>query len=127
MPKPRLLLADDDLDCAELLRSVLEDEFAVVGIVHDGPALVQAAARLRPDVVVTDVSMPGLDGVSAAAVILRQQLAQRVLFITADCSAELAERCLTIGASGCVPKHRAGEDLVDAIHSVLATAVRAAR
>ena len=65
MNLPRLLLADDHTGTRNLLRSLLESEFNVVEDVADGQALVIAARRLSPDVIVTDISMPGLDGITA--------------------------------------------------------------
>src|SRR5215208_2461821 len=66
MNKPRVLLADDNIDVADALRRLLEGEVELVGVVHDGLALVQAAQELRPDVIVTDLSMPGINGLEAA-------------------------------------------------------------
>ena len=67
MSHPRLLLADDHRETAELLRGLLQPEFDVIAQVQDGLALVSAAERLSPDVIVSDISMPGLDGIAAAA------------------------------------------------------------
>src|SRR5580700_1381371 len=58
----RVLLADDHAVVAEGLESLLKKSFDLVGVVHDGHALVDAAEKLRPDVIVTDISMPGLNG-----------------------------------------------------------------
>lgn len=65
MKKPRLLLADDHRMVAEGLRGLLEPEYQLVGIVEDGRALLEAADRLMPNVVVADVSMPLLNGIEA--------------------------------------------------------------
>ena len=73
MSQPRVLLADDHRETAELLRGLLQSEFEVIGQVQDGLALVVAAERLSPDVIVSDISMPGLDGISAASAILRTE------------------------------------------------------
>ena len=73
MSRPRLLLADDHLETAELLRELLQPEFDVIGHVTDGRTLVSDAERLSPDVIVSDISMPGLDGITAAAAILRRE------------------------------------------------------
>ncbi len=72
MNLPRLLLADDHPGTRNLLRSLLEPEFHVVADVADGQALITAARRLSPDVIVTDISMPGVDGITAATTILLQ-------------------------------------------------------
>jgi len=70
MTRARLLLADDHAAVAEQLRGVLEPEFEVAATVGDGRALVEAADAIRPDVIVTDVGMPCLDGIAAALMIL---------------------------------------------------------
>ena len=69
--RPRVLLADDHGENSELLCRLLAAEFDVIGQVQDGLALVTAAEALVPDVIVTDISMPGMDGITAAARILR--------------------------------------------------------
>ena len=67
MNRARILLADDHRGAAELLKSLLAREFDLVAVVEDGLALVEAAKKLKPDVIVADISMPGLDGVGALA------------------------------------------------------------
>ena len=119
MPQPRLLLADDHAGTAELLRGLLEPEFDVIALVKDGLALVTAAERLSPDVIVSDISMPGLDGISAAAAILRRNPAARIVFVTVHCDPLLVERGLEVGAMGYVLKRAAGDDLITAVRSAL--------
>ncbi len=65
--RARVLLADDHPEVIEYLRAVVEREFEVVGTVGDGKALIAAAETLAPDVIVTDIAMPGLNGITAAA------------------------------------------------------------
>ena len=65
MPKTRVLLADDHAVVAQALEALLKDTFALAGVVHDGRALLKAVEQLRPDVVVTDISMPLLNGLDA--------------------------------------------------------------
>jgi DNA-binding NarL/FixJ family response regulator len=119
MSLPRLLLADDHRETAELLRGLLEAEFDVVGQVADGLSLVNAAAQLSPDVIVSDIAMPGLDGISAAAIILRKDPGARIVFVTVHCDPLLAERGLKVGALGYVLKRTAGDELVPAVRSAL--------
>jgi DNA-binding NarL/FixJ family response regulator len=61
MTLPRVLLADDHTIVADGLRSLLNQHFDLVGTVRDGEALVEAARRLRPDIIVSDISMPGFE------------------------------------------------------------------
>ena len=115
----RVLVADDHLAVAECLRAVLEPEFNVIATVGDGNALVAAAVALTPDVIVTDIAMPGLDGIAAAGEILRRHPRARIVFVTAHNDAELVQKGLAIGALGYVLKLTAGEELVPAIHAAL--------
>ena len=119
MSQPRLLLADDHKETAELLRGLLEQEFDVIAQVQDGFALLSAVERLSPDVIVSDISMPGLDGISAATQIVRRNPAARIVFVTVHCDPLLAERGFEAGALGYVMKRAAGDELILAVRSAL--------
>ena len=112
-------MADDHPEIVEDLRAVVEREFEVVATVGDGNALIAAAERLAPDVIVTDIAMPGLNGITAAAEILRRNPAARIVFVTVYSHPVLVQKGLATGALGYVLKLRAGDDLVPAIHAVL--------
>ena len=117
--RARVILADDHPEVIEDIRALVETEFDVVATVGDGNALVAAAEALAPDVIVTDIAMPGLNGIAAAAQILGSNPAARIVFVTVHNQPELVEKGLAIGALGYVLKLRAGDDLVPAIHTVL--------
>ena len=117
--RARVILADDHPEVVEDIRALVEPEFDVVATVGDGNALVAAAETIGFDVIVTDIAMPGLNGIAAAAEILRNNPAARIVFVTVHNQPELVEKGLAIGALGYVLKLRAGEDLVPAIHAVL--------
>ena len=119
MHHPRLLLAEDHAETAELLCDLLQPEFEVVAQVQDGIALVAAAERLSPDVIVSDISMPGLDGIAAATAILRNNAAARIVLVTVHADPLLAERGLAAGAIGYVLKRQAGDELIPAVQSAL--------
>jgi DNA-binding NarL/FixJ family response regulator len=119
MPQPRLLLADDHLQTAELLRGLLQPEFDVIAQVQDGLALVSAVERLSPDVIVSDISMPGLDGIAAAVQIVRRNPAARIVFVTVACDPLLMERGFAAGALGYVMKRAASDELLPAVRSAL--------
>jgi len=119
MPHARVLLADDHAPVACQLRTLLEDEFEVVGVVEDGGALVSAVDSLAPDVIVTDISMPGMDGISAANVILERHPDAKVVFVTIHREPAMVQKGLATGAIGYVLKLMAGEELVPAIHAAL--------
>ena len=117
--RPRLLLADDHLATAELVTALLEPEFDVIAHVRDGRTLISAAERLSPDVIVSDISMPGLDGITAAAVILRKNPGLPIVFMTVHGDPHMVERGLAVGARGYVLKVVAGDDLVPAVRAAL--------
>jgi len=117
--RPRVLLADDHLLVAEALKSLLEPEFDLVGVVEDGRALLEEAGRLQPDVIVADITMPNLNGIDAL-IRLRQAGDQTpVVFLTMHRDATFARRALDAGASGFVLKHSASVELVAAIRAAL--------
>jgi len=119
MTKPRVLLADDHRIVTEGLKGLLEEEFELVGIVEDGRAMVAAASKLRPDVIVADISMPHLNGIDALAHLKRDNPDVRVVFLTMHRDAAYARRALEAGASGFVLKHSAPAELVLAVRAAL--------
>jgi DNA-binding NarL/FixJ family response regulator len=119
MSRPRLVLADDHPETRALLRGLLDREFDVVGLVEDGPALVRAAELLTPDVVVTDIGMPGLDGISAATLVLRRNPATRIVFVSVHNERAVVKSGLAAGGLGYVLKLAAGEDLIPAVRAAL--------
>jgi DNA-binding NarL/FixJ family response regulator len=116
----RVLLADDHRMIAEGLKRLLAAEFDVVGLVEDGRALVEAAARLRPDVIVSDITMPGLNGLEAIGLLKRHDPSVRVVVITMHRETAYARRALQAGASGFVLKSSAPGELTDAIRAAMA-------
>ena len=119
MNRPRVLLADDHRMVAEGLKGVLADEFEVVGVVEDGRAMVAAANKLQPDVVVADISMPHLNGIDAVPRLKKDNPDIKVVFLTMHQNAAYARRALEAGAAGFVVKHSAPEELVIAIRAAL--------
>jgi len=117
--RARVLLADDHPGNTDLLCQLLQPEFEVVGRVRDGNALVAAAETLSPDVIVTDISMPGLDGITASRAILRRNPGARIVLVTVHRDRILMERGLAAGALGYVLKLTAGDDLLPAVRAAL--------
>jgi DNA-binding NarL/FixJ family response regulator len=117
--RPRVLLADDHLLVAEALRSLLAPEFDLVGVVEDGRALLEAAAALKPDVIVADVTMPRLNGIDALVRLRQGGDRVPVVFLTMHRDVSFARRALEAGASGFVLKHSASVELVAAIRAAL--------
>ncbi len=120
MSKVRILLADDHPHFPEMEERLLEPEFEVVGKVCNGQALVEEAMRLRPEVIVTDISMPILNGIEAADRLKESGCNSRIVFLTVHSDTEFVRRCLSAGAFGYVPKSRIASELVPAIREALA-------
>jgi DNA-binding NarL/FixJ family response regulator len=117
--RPTVLLADDHAIVMEGLAGLLRSEFSLVGHVADGARLIEAAREIRPDVIVTDVAMPGMSGLEALRRLKAEGIAAKVIFLTMHADAQLAAEALRAGASGFVVKHAAGKELIAAIHTVL--------
>lgn len=103
----------------EDIRGLLEPEFDVVGAVGDGHALISAADTFKPDVIITDISMPRLNGIEAARLIIQKNPASRIILLTAYNDSALLEQGLSAGALGYVLKLKADEELSLAIHNAL--------
>ena len=119
MQRYRLIVADDHAETRAGICSLLEQEFDVVAAVADGRALVERAEELSPDVVVTDISMPRMDGISAAASILHSHPKTPIVLVSVHTDIGTVQRVMAMGVLGYVSKLEAGEELVDAVHAVL--------
>jgi DNA-binding NarL/FixJ family response regulator len=120
MTRLRVLLADDHVIVAEALKRLLEPEFELVGVVDDGFALLEAAAEKKPDVIVTDISMPGLNGIEALEELKKKNPDVHVVVLTMHREVAYARRALDAGALGYVLKHSAPEELVMAVRAAAA-------
>jgi len=116
---PRFLIADDHSVFAEALKVFLERTYPVVGMVADGRALIEAALRLRPEVIVVDVAMPVLNGLDAARRIKEDAPNVKFIFLTMQADPNLAAAALELGAIGFVLKHATGTELLKSIDQVL--------
>jgi len=115
----RLILADDHPAVLETVTRLLEREFEIVGTAGDGEALLEAAARLKPDVLVMDISMPILSGLEAARKLKEDGCTARIVFLTVHNNPDIVRACLNCGAFGYVVKPRLATDLVVAIQDAL--------
>ncbi len=119
MKRPRILLADDRPSALEGIREILAPHYEIAGSVADGRALIEAARRLKPDLIVTDITMPLLSGVEAAVQIKKTLPDVRLLFVTMHSKAAYAKAALEVGGTGYVVKSTMREELLDAVQSVL--------
>jgi DNA-binding NarL/FixJ family response regulator len=118
MPRIRVLLADDHAVVAQGLAALLREHFDLAGVVHNGRALIEAAARLRPDVIVSDISMPLLNGLDAIRQIRAAWPAAKVVVLTMHREPQLAVDAFRAGASGYLLKVSPVEELIAAIQQV---------
>jgi len=116
----RILLADDHAHFFQLEESFLDSNFEVVGKMGDGRALFDAALSLKPDVILTDISMPILNGIEAANRLRESGCTSRVVFVTVHEDADFIRACLAVRAVGFVSKQRIATDLLPAIQEALA-------
>jgi len=119
MSRPRILIADDHPVLAAGLRGLLEPEFEVVDVVTDGRELMSAARRHRPDVIVTDITMPSLNGIEAAAQLRDSGVSAKVVFLTVHHDVAYARRAMEAGAAGFLLKHSLASEVTTAVRQVL--------
>ena len=115
----RVLLADDHQPMLDRVAALVSDEFTVVAAVNDGGEAVSAAARLDPDVLVLDISMPGVNGFEAAVRVREGGSAAAVVFLTVHHEPEFLEAAWEAGALGYVRKSHLASDLIPAIRAAL--------
>ena len=120
LDRARVLVADDHFALRERVAALLEPDFEVVGQVANGRDLLTEARRLKPDVVVLDISMPLMDGIEAATQLLSSGSEARVVFLTIQDRIEFVRAGLAAGALGYVIKSRLTIDLLTAIREILA-------
>ena len=118
MSRIQLLLADDHTMFVQGLKSLLGDEFDLLGTASNGKELVELATRLHPEVILVDISMPVLNGFDAVRKLKENGSEAKVIFLTMHDDAALLAEAFRCGASGYILKHSAGEELANAIREV---------
>ncbi|MBS1117694.1 MAG: Two component transcriptional regulator, LuxR family [candidate division NC10 bacterium] len=116
----RVLLADDQPPMLAQIARVLGNRYEIVGMVGDGLSLLGSAARLDPDVIVSDVTMPGIDGFGAARSLKRAGCRSRLVFLTVHEDPDFAREAMSLGADAYVVKSRLASDLLTAILEAVA-------
>lgn len=117
--RPRVVIADEHLLVAEACKRLLDEQFEVVALVREGRTLLQAVADLHPDVVISAVAMPFLNGLDACEQITRKHRKVKVVFLTMIDHADVAAEAFRRGASGYVLKHSPAHELIVAVRRVL--------
>ena len=118
--KPKtILIADDHSMIIDGLRRLLEPEYEVVGAVHDGRAVLAEVQRLKPDILIIDISMPLLNGLDCVRRLREEGWSTKILILTMHPDATLAQDALAAGASGYLLKSETGSELKEALKEVL--------
>src|SRR5215831_11033005 len=117
--KPRLLLADDHTLILDALKNLLEPEFEIVCTFTDGQSLLAEAPGLNPSVIVLDIGMPTMSGLSIGKRLKKLMPAVRLVYLTMNQDPELAREAFRLGASAYLIKHSAASELVQAIRQVV--------
>ena len=111
----RVVLADDHPPVLEEIRALLSEDFDVIAAVRGARTLIASAEALRPDAVISDISMPDMDGIEAARRILAAGTAATAIVLTMHNDPHLLDRAIGAGVRGFVLKVDAGEELIDAV------------
>ncbi|MGB8888866.1 MAG: response regulator transcription factor [Candidatus Korobacteraceae bacterium] len=119
MTQKRVLVADDHARILKAVSALLGKSFDVVGLVSDGQAAVQAALKHDPDLIVLDISMPGMSGIEVARELKKRHSAAKIVFLTVHQDAEILASCLAAGGTAYVVKELMNSDLIPAIDAAL--------
>jgi len=117
--RPRILLADYHREFLEAESALLRPHFELVGTAGDGSSLISEVQRLKPDVVVVDITMPVMNGIDAVRKLIELGSAAKFIFLTINTDQEFVKACMKVGARGYVWKSRMKAHLVPAIRAAL--------
>src|SRR5262249_49965423 len=118
MNRTSVLLADDHVMLMDGLVHLLKQEFEIVGVVRDGRAMLEMAKKCHPDVIVTDISMPHLNGIDAARILRKENISAKLLILSMHADFPLVAEAFRAGASGYVLKVCGADEFVKAIQCV---------
>lgn len=119
MTRGRVLVADDLPPVLSLVVTLLEDSFEIVGTVSDGDAALEGALALGPDLVILDISMPGMSGIEVARELKRRGNKAKIVFLTVHQDSDILATCLAAGGLGYVLKALMDTDLIPAMKDAL--------
>jgi len=126
-PRKRVLVADDQARMLDVVASLLEELFDVIGLVSDGRAALEAALALEPDLVVLDISMPGMSGIEVARELRQRSNRAIIVFLTVHEDVQIMASCLAAGGLGYIVKEFMDSDLIPALNEALAGRVFVSR
>lgn len=116
----RVLLVDDNPEMLATARAALVPVCVIVGTATDGQSALTAADTLRPDVIVLDISMPGMSGLEVAAALREQGSAAAIVFLTVHDDAQIVDAAMRSGGTGYVLKRRLSTELLKAVQDARA-------
>jgi DNA-binding NarL/FixJ family response regulator len=119
MYRPRVVIADDHAMLRDAFQKLLDQECDIVGCIADGRALLEAAPKLKPDVILLDITMPLLNGLDAGHQLKRTMPNTKLIILTASEDPDFIGEAFRMGASGYLLKHCAASELLFAIREVL--------
>jgi len=118
-PFIRILMVDDHKLVLQGIRTLLEEEFQIIGEIHDGKEVLNKAQEFQPDVVLLDISLKSITGFVIAEELKKRLPHIKIVFVTMHTEPTFVMRAFKIGASAYVLKHNAASELVDAINAVV--------
>jgi DNA-binding NarL/FixJ family response regulator len=118
MKRTSILLADDHLMFLDGLVRLLGREFEVVGVAYDGNAMLELAKQHHPEIIITDIAMPQVNGIDAVRLLRKEAISSKVLFLSMYADLPLIEEAFRVGASGYLLKSGSMDELVKAIQCV---------
>jgi DNA-binding NarL/FixJ family response regulator len=127
MTLKRVLVADDLAPVLRTIAELLQGSFDVVGMVSDGNAAVDGILELEPDLVVLDISMPGMSGLEVATELKNRSSSTKIVFLTVHEDSGIIAACLAAGGLGYVVKELMNSDLIPAMNEALAGRVFVSR
>ena len=127
MTHKRVLVADDLTPVLSAVAALLQGTFDVVGVASDGPTALEAALTLEPDLVILDISMPGMSGIEVARELKKHANKAKIVFLTVHEDTDILETCLAAGGLGYVVKVFMDTDLIPAMNEALAGRVFVSR
>ena len=120
MTRKRVLLADDIVSVLDAVTELLLENFDIVGRVSDGQKALDDTMALQPDLIVLDISMPGMSGIEVARELKRRGNKAKIVFLTVLEDSDIMATCLAVGGLGYVAKVLMETDLIPAMNSALA-------
>src|SRR5262245_40038163 len=116
---PRVVLVDDHPAVLRQTMQLISDEFEVVDVLDDGRLLPASVTELDPDLIVLDITLPGLNGIEVASLLKKTGASAKIVFLTGHADADYAREAFGVGAKGYVVKPRLASDLIPALKAAL--------